>query len=108
MLLRHGRALLRGLLLGLILAVCGSAAHAEMAVEMRIASLDVAALRNATSEAPGQQVSARVDISEQKMRVYVGSELVHEFDVSTGRKGYGTPVGRYQVQWTHPKWYSRK
>ena len=105
---RLGRSLLRGGFLILSLAVCGSTVRAEMAPEMRVASLDVAALRNATSEAPGQQVTARIDISDQKMRVYVGAELVHEFDVSTGRKGYGTPVGRYQVQWTHPKWYSRK
>jgi lipoprotein-anchoring transpeptidase ErfK/SrfK len=105
---RHGRSLLRCGLLGLMLGIGGSSACAEMAAEMRMASLDTAALRNATSEAPGPQVTARVDISEQKMRIYVGDDLVHEFDVSTGRKGYGTPVGRYQVQWTHPKWYSRK
>jgi lipoprotein-anchoring transpeptidase ErfK/SrfK len=108
MILRQGRSLLRGGVLALFLVVCGSAAQAEMAAEMRVASLDVASLRNATSEAPGRQVTARVDLSEQRMRVYVGSDLVHEFDVSTGRKGYGTPIGRYQVQWTHPKWYSRK
>jgi lipoprotein-anchoring transpeptidase ErfK/SrfK len=107
MILREARSLLRGSFLALLL-VCGSAARAEMAAEMRVASLDVASLRNATSEAPGRQVTARVDLSEQRMRVYVGSDLVHEFDVSTGRKGYGTPIGRYQVQWTHPKWYSRK
>lgn len=108
MTLRYGRSLLRGGILALLLSLCGPAAHAEMAAEMRVASLDLAGLRGATAEAPGQQVTARVDLSEQKMRVYVGSELVHEFAVSTGAKGYGTPVGRYQVQWTHPKWYSRK
>jgi lipoprotein-anchoring transpeptidase ErfK/SrfK len=108
MISRLGWSLLRGGLTGIFLAAFGSVAQAEMAAEMRIASLDVAALRSATSESPGQQVTARVDVSEQKMRVYIGADLVHEFDVSTGRKGYGTPTGRYQVQWTHPKWYSRK
>ncbi len=105
---RLGGSPLRAGFLALLIAGFGGAAHAEMAAEMRVASLDIAGLRETTSEAPGKQVIARVDLSEQKMRVYLGTELVHEFDVSTGRKGYGTPTGRYQVQWTHPKWYSRK
>ena len=75
---------------------------------MRMASLDLPAITANASEAPGEQVIARVDLSNQKMMVYVGDKLAHEFIVSTGREGYDTPTGRYQVQWIHPKWRSRK
>ena len=89
-------------------ALSGAPAKAEMAGPMRMASLDIPGVTDNTSEAPGQQVVARIDLSDQKMHVYVGEKLAHVFPVSTGRKGYGTPSGRYQVQWIHPKWRSRK
>jgi lipoprotein-anchoring transpeptidase ErfK/SrfK len=92
----------------LLLGLGCTTARAEMALEMRVASLDIAGPTQLTSQGPGQRVLAEVDLSDQTMRVYVGPELVHEFKVSTGRKGYGTPTGSYKVQWTHAKWFSRK
>ena len=84
-----------------------STAHAELAAAMRMASLDLPGATTNASEAPGEQVIARVDLSNQKMMVFVGDKLAHEFTVSTGREGFDTPTGRYQVQWIHPKWRSR-
>ncbi len=44
-------------------------------------------------------VLASVDLSEQKMRVYIDGHLIHTFAVSTARRGYITPVGDYQPEW---------
>ena len=89
-------------------ALAAASASAELAPTMRMAGLALPGSATEASESPGEQVVARIDLSEQKMRVYVGDQLAHEFTVSTGRKGYGTPTGRYQVEWIHPKWRSRK
>jgi lipoprotein-anchoring transpeptidase ErfK/SrfK len=89
-------------------ALSGSPAVAEMAQSMRVASLDLPAVGEYTSQGPAKKIVVRVDLSDQKMHVYVGEKLEYVFPVSTGRKGYGTPAGRYQVQWIHPKWRSRK
>jgi lipoprotein-anchoring transpeptidase ErfK/SrfK len=54
------------------------------------------------------QVVAKIDISEQKMKVYVGGVKRYTWPVSTGRKGYHTPRGSYRPTRMHKMWYSRK
>lgn len=49
-----------------------------------------------------------VDISDQKMFVSVDGKPSLEFDVSTGRKGYSTPAGRYGVERMYRKYHSKK
>lgn len=49
-----------------------------------------------------------VDISDQKMFVTVDGETSLEFDVSTGRKGYATPTGRWGVERMYRKYHSKK
>lgn len=49
-----------------------------------------------------------VDISDQTMAVRVDGELRHQFDVSTGRKGYSTPTGAYGVTRMYRKYHSKK
>lgn len=49
-----------------------------------------------------------VDISEQKMWVAVDGAPTHSFDVSTGRRGYDTPTGRYDVTRMYRKYHSKK
>jgi lipoprotein-anchoring transpeptidase ErfK/SrfK len=39
---------------------------------------------------------ARIDLSEQTMRVYVDGVQYYTWRVSTARRGYRTPVGRYR------------
>ena len=53
-------------------------------------------------------VVARVDLSTQRMSVYVDDVLTYTFPVSTGRGSYGTPTGRWTAQWLSPKHRSRK
>lgn len=49
-----------------------------------------------------------VDISEQRMLVSIDGAPEYEFDVSTGRKGYATPTGRYGVERMYRKYHSKK
>lgn len=53
-------------------------------------------------------VVARIDISSQRMDVYVGGTRQYSFPVSTARRGYRTPKGTYSPQRMHRMWYSRK
>ena len=49
-----------------------------------------------------------IDISEQTMWVRVDGQLMHTFDVSTGRAGHSTPAGKYVVQRMYRKYHSKK
>jgi len=51
---------------------------------------------------------ARVDLSEQTMRVYVDDRLADTFPVSTGRGRYHTPTGNWRAQWLSPHHRSAK
>ena len=53
-------------------------------------------------------LEARIDISEQTMRIYRNGLLMHRWKVSTGRKGYRTPTGSYRPQRMYKRYYSRK
>jgi|688.fasta_scaffold1589860_1 lipoprotein-anchoring transpeptidase ErfK/SrfK len=53
------------------------------------------------------QVIIRIDKSEQKMYVETPTDY-YEWDVSTGRKGYHTPIGVYQPYLVKKIHYSRK
>ena len=86
-LIRKARA--AGLALGLALA--GTLAHGLAAPQ--------------TAEAG---VVAKVDLSEQRMRVYVNGRQAYSWPVSTGRKGYSTPTGTYSPKRMHRMWHSRK
>jgi len=49
-----------------------------------------------------------VDISTQEMTVVSDGRTIYTFDVSTGRKGYGTPTGNFRPIRMHKMWYSSK
>jgi lipoprotein-anchoring transpeptidase ErfK/SrfK len=53
-------------------------------------------------------VDVRVDVSKQRMLVYVEGELAYSWPVSTGRKGYATPRGTYRPQRLARMHFSRK
>lgn len=54
------------------------------------------------------EVIVRIDLSDQLMTVYVDSRLVHEWPISTARRGYRTPVGTYRPIRLERYWRSRK
>lgn len=45
-------------------------------------------------------VEARVDLSEQRMRVYKNGRLQYTWPVSTARRGKVTPTGAWTAKWT--------
>ena len=49
-----------------------------------------------------------IDLTSQRMRVDVDSGALHVWPVSTGRRGYPTPRGRFSPIRLEAKWYSRK
>lgn len=53
-------------------------------------------------------ILAKIDISEQRMHVYKGDNLLYKWKVSTGRKGYYTPRGKYTPKYMTKMHYSRK
>jgi len=54
------------------------------------------------------EVRAEISLSDQRLRVFVDGGLKHEWQVSTARRGYRTPVGSYQPIRLERKWFSRK
>ncbi len=53
-------------------------------------------------------LEARIDLSEQTMKVYRYGRLQHVWKVSTARRGYVTPTGTYRPTRMHTMWHSRK
>ena len=92
-----------GLAAATVLAAA-AAAHAEPTAPMvQQAALVIPGVAEeaapAEVEPPGPKIVARIDVSDQTMSIYVDDLLVHVFKVSTARKGYITPVGRYAPEW---------
>jgi len=53
-------------------------------------------------------IEARIDLSDQRMKVYRNGILRHTWKISTARRGYVTPTGTYKPTRMHEMWYSRK
>ncbi len=53
-------------------------------------------------------VVAKINKSTQTMDVYVNGVKKHTWKVSTGRRGYNTPVGQWRPKWLSRMHYSRK
>ncbi|MEA1954679.1 MAG: L,D-transpeptidase family protein [Campylobacterota bacterium] len=51
---------------------------------------------------------AKIDISSQRMHVYLKGNLLHSWKVSTGRKGFYTPTGNYKPGYMTKMHYSKK
>lgn len=96
------------LLAAALVAVSAHSASAVMLDTMQVGSITPDALIDNTGEVPGRPLVARVDLSDQRMYVYVDEKLVYTFPVSSGRKGYGTPTGQWTAYWLSPKHRSRK
>lgn len=75
---------------------------------LRVVPLVLSFLFFGVVSASAATVVARVDISSQTMRVYVGGNHHHTWRVSTGRGRYRTPTGSYSVKWMKRKHFSRQ
>ncbi|MGH1352896.1 MAG: L,D-transpeptidase [Methyloligellaceae bacterium] len=52
-------------------------------------------------------ITARVDLSDQIMQVFINDRLWQEWKVSSGGRGHRTPTGKYRPTRLHEEWYSR-
>ncbi|MEM7750060.1 MAG: L,D-transpeptidase [Pseudomonadota bacterium] len=78
---------------------------------LRIWSTAIAALASLTMmgvTAAQATVRVKVDISSQRMHVYVNGGLRHVWKVSTGKRGYRTPTGSFRPTRLERSWHSRK
>lgn len=57
--------------------------------------------------AKNSRITAHIDLSQQRMKVFKGDDLLYKWRVSTARKGYVTPVGNYQPQFLERIHYSK-
>lgn len=64
--------------------------------------------RLALEEAKKNRIVAKIDLSEQQMRVYKGKKKLYNWYVSTARSGYMTPKGSYKPYYLHKMHYSKK
>lgn len=53
-------------------------------------------------------IEARIGIAEQRMRVFVDGAEAYVWSVSTGRRGYDTPRGRFRPERMHRRYFSKK
>jgi hypothetical protein len=53
-------------------------------------------------------VSVNIDLSAQRMKVYVDGNLEHDWAISSGKKGFTTPTGVYRPYRMHARYFSRK
>lgn len=100
----------RPALLAAAIAVAGALpARAELLDGTRVASIDPPAAVDETAvEKPSDFILARVDLSDQKMYVYVDHKLEHVFTISSGRGSYRTPTGQWNAAWLSRYHRSRK
>jgi lipoprotein-anchoring transpeptidase ErfK/SrfK len=61
-----------------------------------------------TAAVASPSVVARINLSQQRMNVYVGGKHTYSWPVSTARGGYVTPTGSYQPQALARMHYSKK
>ncbi len=59
-------------------------------------------------KAKERRITAHIDLSQQRMKVYKGDNLIHTWRVSTAKKGYVTPVGNYHPQYVVRMHYSKR
>jgi lipoprotein-anchoring transpeptidase ErfK/SrfK len=53
-------------------------------------------------------VMVHIDKSSQRMLVAVDGQPAYLWPVSTGRGGFGTPVGRFHPKWMARSWFSTR
>jgi len=54
------------------------------------------------------QLVAKIDISDQRLYLYRNGFRTNSWKISTARRGYRTPTGRYRPQRMYKRYFSRK
>lgn len=61
-----------------------------------------------TTTSQAAVVDVRIDLSKQKMDVIVAGYHEFTWDISSARRGYETPTGRFRPNWMTPMHYSEQ
>jgi len=61
-----------------------------------------------SAQAVSAGVRVHIDKATQRMGVWVNGDPAYLWRVSTGRGGFGTPVGRFRPQWMVRSWFSTR
>jgi lipoprotein-anchoring transpeptidase ErfK/SrfK len=62
----------------------------------------------ATTATQAAVVEVNVDLSKQKMEIVVAGYREFTWDISSARRGYETPTGKFWVNWMTPMHYSEQ
>lgn len=88
-------------LAGLTLALCSGCEELDQKAQMDAAKTAMAAPRPEPASWNGEGAKGApkivVHLNEQRAFFYKGKKLVGESNISTGRKGFETPPGKYRV-----------
>ncbi|WP_269929641.1 L,D-transpeptidase [Aminobacter sp. HY435] len=68
----------------------------------------VLAFSGAPAQAFADVLVARVSLATQTMTVSMDGRVIHQWPVSTARRGYVTPRGSWRPKRLHRMWYSQK
>lgn len=90
----------------MIFSAMGKTMSGVFRVLTLVAAMAVAAFGFSSTANAG--VDVRVDVSKQRMLVFVEGELAYDWPVSTGRKGFATPHGTYRPKRMTRMHFSRK
>lgn len=66
------------------------------------------ALLLSVPDSASAKILARIDISQQRLHLFVNGKRAYSWPVSTGRRGYRTPLGSFRPQRLYRRYYSRK
>jgi lipoprotein-anchoring transpeptidase ErfK/SrfK len=75
---------------------------------VKFLSIAAAIVLLAMPSVAGASVVARIDLSSQRMNVFIDGELAYSWAISSARRGYVTPRGSYRPTLLKRMHYSRK
>lgn len=73
-----------------------------------LAVLSAALLLSIGGQAMAKEVDVQIQKGSQTMNVYVDGKLKYTWKVSTGRKGFSTPKGKFKPTWMTKMWRSKQ
>ncbi len=90
--------------------VLNTVCKAIAVVLIALFGLTAASLRStdATTTACAAELLIQIDLSDQEMQTFLDEALQYRWPISTARRGYRTPTGRFKPQRLERMWYSTK
>jgi lipoprotein-anchoring transpeptidase ErfK/SrfK len=89
-------------------AVVPTSATAQAKPVVPVAPAAAETRKAARPAVPATTLTARIDLTTQRLEVSYDGRVQHVWPISSGREGFATPRGSFRPQWTAKMWYSRK